>query len=231
VISIIALLIGILLPVLGSTRAAARNVQCLSNLKQWGIALAIYVTENNGYMPSEHPPGTTSPADDTNKGRWYNALPPQVGLLEYHEVFAPGTPEDVFTEQNIWWCPEARKESGKPTATGTGRSFDYTWSYVLNGTNTYPPNYDQDHVRIDSVPTTSDTLVISEPSGRDEGISINNLDPDRHADRNINILFLDSHVAGVNAEDANTLYSGPGEAIDAPHYTTAEGDVVWGPFR
>ena len=39
VISIIALLIAILLPALGAAREAARNVQCLSNLRQVGIAI------------------------------------------------------------------------------------------------------------------------------------------------------------------------------------------------
>jgi prepilin-type N-terminal cleavage/methylation domain-containing protein len=51
VIGIIAILVGILLPVLRSARAAALNVQCLSNLRACGQILHIYAQQNNGYFP------------------------------------------------------------------------------------------------------------------------------------------------------------------------------------
>ena len=54
VISIIALLIAILLPALGSAQRAARAIQCASNLKQIGTALGAYQVENKSYFP-HHP--------------------------------------------------------------------------------------------------------------------------------------------------------------------------------
>ncbi|MEM9790726.1 MAG: DUF1559 domain-containing protein [Planctomycetota bacterium] len=51
VISIIALLIGILLPVLGSAREAARGAQCLSNLRQIGISVAPYANDYDDRLP------------------------------------------------------------------------------------------------------------------------------------------------------------------------------------
>ncbi|QQE13249.1 DUF1559 domain-containing protein [Planctomycetota bacterium] len=51
VISIIALLIGILLPALGAARDSARQMACLSNLKQVSIATYTYTTTNDGYFP------------------------------------------------------------------------------------------------------------------------------------------------------------------------------------
>jgi len=51
VIGIIAVLVGILLPALGRARAQARAVQCGSNLRQIGLALQIYATQNKGTFP------------------------------------------------------------------------------------------------------------------------------------------------------------------------------------
>ena len=230
VISIIALLISILLPVLGSARETARNATCLSNLKQWGVSVAIYSTEFKQHLPQE---GTgTNPATDTSLARWYNALPKGIDYLPYFEVFEPALPTNVFEDQNIWWCPTARAEFGRPEATGTGRAFDYAWSYVLNGTGSRGPNFGTNHLKLDTIPPLSSTLAISEPSGRNEGVSINTLDADRHAGgRNVNVLFLDSHVAGAEGNAANTVSSGAGTLTPRVLWKTADDTITWGSFR
>lgn len=51
VIGIIALLISILLPSLNKAREAANGVQCLSNLRQVGLAVRQYSDENKGFLP------------------------------------------------------------------------------------------------------------------------------------------------------------------------------------
>ena len=50
VIGIIATLIAILLPALNKARDAAKTVVCLSNLRQIGIGITLYASQNNNYI-------------------------------------------------------------------------------------------------------------------------------------------------------------------------------------
>lgn len=50
VIAIIAILAGLLLPVLGGAREKARQAACINNLKQISIALVLYRDENDNQM-------------------------------------------------------------------------------------------------------------------------------------------------------------------------------------
>jgi len=50
-ISIIALLIGILIPTLGSARDSARSLRCGTNLNQIGVAIMMYLPEHREALP------------------------------------------------------------------------------------------------------------------------------------------------------------------------------------
>lgn len=80
VISIIALLIAILLPALSKARESARNVKCMNQLKQIGLALNLYAGElGNGFLP---------PVRDTDYGNIHNTW--IVPLGKYLNLPDPG---------------------------------------------------------------------------------------------------------------------------------------------
>jgi prepilin-type N-terminal cleavage/methylation domain-containing protein/prepilin-type processing-associated H-X9-DG protein len=124
VIAIIAILAALLLPVLGRAKARAQGVFCLNNLKQWGLATQLYVTDHGDYLPSD---GTPNPGEeDTNTG-WYIQLPQQLGLPRYHEM-PWRTNAAVEPGRSPWICPANKRRSNG------NNLFHYCLNEHVNGT-------------------------------------------------------------------------------------------------
>jgi prepilin-type N-terminal cleavage/methylation domain-containing protein/prepilin-type processing-associated H-X9-DG protein len=76
VISIVALLVGILLPALAAARESARSVHCLSATRQIAMVMEIYVQEdpNNFYPPAKMMSETKS---------WVERIEPYIDMPEF----------------------------------------------------------------------------------------------------------------------------------------------------
>ena len=71
VIAIISILASLLLPGLRNARESARRISCVSNLKQIGLAMTMYLTDNNETFPF------------VRTGAEAAALGPNIGWEEY----------------------------------------------------------------------------------------------------------------------------------------------------
>ena len=258
VISIIALLIGILLPVLGSARETARNVQCMSNMRQWGVAVQVYLNDTDYRLPDE---GYGSDANgQTDESYWYNALPPMIDYEAYGDVFDGTISSDnaKYDNTNIWFCPSRLSREGRGS-NFDNEAFHYAWNNVLDGSNFYRRANGARHdvathtptqfvfLRVDTIPNTSTAAFMLEAFRTDfQRATLFDVDYDRHHTGDtssgeedsgtVNTAFLDGHVSNANAGKIKT------EAVDGsntvigsgvhsnPVYRSPVAGIVWGPF-
>ena len=87
VIAIIAILAAILFPVFASAKRASKKVVCLSGVRQIGMAMMLYVSDNGAY------PMHSSPSSTVPRTRWPDAI---WSYARSEAVFlCPEAPEDV----------------------------------------------------------------------------------------------------------------------------------------
>ena len=120
VIGIIGILASMIIPATSRAKESGRAAKCLSNLRQIGIAMQLYVGDNNNRMPLMR---------DSVYGT--NAVPPPPPALP--------SPPAVLARQlegtNIWQCPADR--DGVFTQSGSS----YGWNSLLN-------DQDADHLSV-----------------------------------------------------------------------------------
>ena len=136
VIGIIALLISILLPALNRARSQAAQTQCLSNLRQLGLAVQGYATEYRGAVL----PTCVAGKDSTgaNKADFWSHL-----LVATRYIQNPNlTMTSEYEGRSVLLCPSVREVAAVGTD-GYSRFESFhlqpglvtDYSYMINGSN------------------------------------------------------------------------------------------------
>ena len=143
VIAIIAILAALLLPALARAKESARSAQCLSQMRQIGLAVRLYADDHEDQFPrSQHSAFAHSELP------WGRAMAPQLGRTE-----------QTWTNllRGVYHCPADRRT--EPWSYGQNTYFE------LNPDNDDYAGSPQTWRRVASVPHPATTILQAEMSG------------------------------------------------------------------
>ncbi|MPM91622.1 hypothetical protein SDC9_138753 [bioreactor metagenome] len=219
VIAIIAILAAMLLPALNQARERARATQCLSNVKQMGMAFTYYTNDSNGFLMMDTPEdGWGSWAQyiliyngtRTNKSKGYvdrkvATCPSDPNAWGALSGIAPGTSPVSGFNGMVNFRNDDDYNNNKDTGKGIGKK-----SYIgdIIAYHSWGVNY-----RHNSFKHPSDTIYYGDSHGMRDNMAsyywspsqfLSDMDSGfifRHNNRG-NALFVDGHVRGVDRQEA-----------------------------
>ena len=234
VISIIALLIGILLPALGAARAKAKDMACLSNVRQVGIASTAYSVDNKDYAVQLSTDGNPWGANTTKL--WPGNL----------SVGGYGSTVEMFQCPIFEPAPEFSYDAYDPASqtammSNAGhinwRMIDYGSNYyTVTSRRAYRATADgpYDHsARLTDILNPTDTIFITDswhedfefvPASQRGGYFVGGLPTGlggphaRHGNTSINIAWLDGHASAFGVD--SPYRADPGGPWAAEHLGT-----------
>jgi len=144
VIAIIAILAAILFPVFAKAREAARATSCLSNIKQLGLGLQMYMGENDQLFPVNNRAAATAIGDTVIEVYDGHSMPAGAAWLDYVQKYSFRAQLEPYVKSGaIFVCPSdsgsAWGSSKKAYADGQRfTSYHYRFWFNLNTMPAYP---------------------------------------------------------------------------------------------
>jgi prepilin-type N-terminal cleavage/methylation domain-containing protein/prepilin-type processing-associated H-X9-DG protein len=204
VIAIIAILAAMLLPALSKAKDKAKSINCISNLKQMGLGMMIYVSDSNGLVPRGNEP------------YWWEVFGKPVNMTSRSNApiyLCPSFPNKAFPKQkqlvcyvvNSWPSGTAQEDNGLMKLSAFQRPVDTiylvdnedaTWRPVI--TDLLAPGellhdiWQPDHLAYQ----TFGTFKLLSGNRR--------VAATRHAAEGANSLFVDGHAAFKDARKITT---------------------------
>jgi prepilin-type N-terminal cleavage/methylation domain-containing protein/prepilin-type processing-associated H-X9-DG protein len=173
VIAIIAILASLLLPALAAAKAKAQKINCVSNLKQWGLSQGLYANDNSDAIPRDgmgpsgiYPDSGGGSPEDLNA--WFNLLPQNVAerrLTDYYND--PGGNARLKMpfpggKGKIWHCPSANmSDSDFAVLSGNGANgfFSFAFNIDLKKPYTGAANYPK-MPKVTQIPKPTSTVLM-----------------------------------------------------------------------
>ena len=193
VIAIIGILAAILIPVVGKVRESARAAQCMSNIRQIGIAMLTYADENNGALPTSGGLDEGEvPATDWILWRRSDDQMRDSAIVPY--LGGSFTPD-------IYRCPSDEE------ATNRAYRFSYSLNRALGESSSSPrfAELAQLNGRVHNVPDPSRIILMAEEASPNDSSAWLGFAEDalteRHNGRG-HVSFVDGHVRAVYPEYA-----------------------------
>ncbi|MCK6487907.1 MAG: type II secretion system GspH family protein [Planctomycetes bacterium] len=132
VIAIVAVLAGMLLPVLGLVKEAAKQSTCGNNQRQVILAVVAYATDNEGQTPYAD---TTTVAGATGQRYYYATLfeqdyLPREMVVAFHGGASPVKGAPSLRWPNVASCPSFKPLQNPTPANGTNTTYSVRWSWL-----------------------------------------------------------------------------------------------------
>jgi len=182
VIAIIGVLAALAMTALGQARERGRTARCANNLRQWGLALQLYINDYDEYIPRRGQ--GVNPVTLINRPEdWFNCLPRYFGEKSFYARVTSGTAPQAGDTGTIFIDPAAKNLGGTYFLPYAMNMYLSPWIRPAQHKLSEIPNPGQLAFMADALGPYASTV----PSVL--GYSVNA----RHAGR-ANVVFVDGHV-------------------------------------
>lgn len=175
VISIIAVLVGILLPVMAKVRRSGKAAVCMNNMRSLATATTAYTLDNNQTLPQPHQEGnisTSGTAAERNRAAgeslWFNAIDYYLSQ-ENKNYSSSSTAErnyEVFKQDPVWLdLPE--DEPGSTPDRRNVQTIKMNAFFGNSSLSTPSGGKDVEWFKITRVPNPGKTVIFVDGRGHD----------------------------------------------------------------